>query len=189
MRRVFSGPPSAREFSLPASSRTVEKSAFEMVCGPRGVSVVVCPSGLREICDNAFFCCESLEKIVFSDNSLLERIGEQVFSQSGLREFVAPAALRVIGRAAFHLCRELRAVALDEALEKVGPKCFAGTRIESVRVPKLVEELPTDAFLGCADLARVEFAEDSCLRRVGTQAFARTGLESFRAPAQLEEIG
>ena len=168
MRRVFSGPLSAREFSLPASSRVVEKSAFEMVCGPRGVSVVVCPSGLREISDNAFFCCESLQKIVFGGNSLLERIGEQAFSQSGLRKFVAPAALRVIGRAAFHLCRELRTVALDEALEKVGQKCFAGTQIESVRVQKLVRELPTDVFLDCVNLTTVEFAENSCLRRVGT---------------------
>ena len=105
---------------------------------------------------------------MFGENSLLERIGEQSFSQSGLREFTAPAALRVIGRAAFHLCRELRTVALDEALEEVGAKCFAGTQIESVRVPKLVRELPTDVFLDCVNLATVEFAENSCLRRVGT---------------------
>lgn len=189
MRRAFSGCPGEREYSLPASCRVLEKSAFEMVWGPRGVSTVVCPEGLRRVGDNAFFCCESLRRVVFGDNSLLERVGSSAFAQSGLCAFAAPAGLKSIGRAAFHGCKRLEQVSLDGALEEVGPKCFAGTRIRSIAIPELVTELPEDTFLGCTALTTVEFAENSRLWRVGEEAFARTGLKAFRAPARLEQIG
>lgn len=188
MRVVFSGSQNAKEFCLPASCEVIEKSAFEMMRG-RGISTVVCPEGLRSICDNAFFCCESLKKIVFRDGSRLEHIGKQAFSQTSIREFVAPASLQKIDRNAFYLCSQLKRVSLNDALEEIGQKCFASTSIADIHIPSRISELPTDAFLGCSNLETVTFAENSNLRRVGTEAFAKSGLKTFEAPLQLEEIG
>ena len=58
--------------------------------------------------------------MTFVEGSQLERIGENCFYGTAIKEFRAPQSLREVGSGAFAGCKGLERVALNEGLEKLG---------------------------------------------------------------------
>ena len=156
------------------------------------------PHGLREIGQEAFYSCRSLERAVL--NERLEKLGEEtnsqvqscygVFEASGVAEVRLPASLRVLGPAAFRNCRNLYAISLPERLQRVCAECFGGSGLERVSLPEEVQVVEDSAFYGCRHLKSATFA-GSALEEGGRGAFARTGLgpEAVRFPASAAAEG
>ena len=74
-----------------------------------------------------------------------------------------------IGADAFCECKKLREVIFGEEsrLEKIGQSCFYSTRIESIVIPKGVEEIRSYAFCRCEMLKEVALEEGSRLKIIG----------------------
>ena len=85
---------------------------------------VVIHKNVTEIAEDAFRGWKSLEEVMFEPGSRLERIGGRAFAGTALREFNAPGNLKVIGSGAFMNCEDLKAMRLNEGLEKIGLGAF-----------------------------------------------------------------
>lgn len=69
------------------------------------------------------FCgCEKLKRVIFQDGSKLVTMEEKCFSSTAIEEFMAPPALRNIGKETFSSCRNLKYVELNEGLKRLVSK-------------------------------------------------------------------
>ena len=57
---------------------------------------------------------------MLAEGSLLEKVGENCFYGTAIKEFRAPQSLREVGSGAFAGCKGLERVALNEGLERLG---------------------------------------------------------------------
>lgn len=119
--------------------------------------MLVVPSSTRVIGRNAFFRWNTLKKVLFAKDSVLEKIEAKAFSKTCLRVFYAPSSLREIGQAAFHECSQLTSVNLNNGLETIGADAFGKTRIKNVVIPASVQNIRQGAFQNCASLEFVAF--------------------------------
>ena len=107
--------------SVPRSVKKLEKSAFEsshlreitfgansLLCEIRQdcfhkthIERISVPGLVQLIGNGAFRGCTTLKCVTFQSPSSLERIGENAFSETSLREFASPSAVKEIGARAF----------------------------------------------------------------------------------------
>lgn len=102
----------------------------------------------KEICNSAFADCNMLEKITFSKNAKLEKIGSSAFRFCGkLKSITIPSSVKIIegymfsvnlseviieensnleyiGNQAFYECKELESFELPSSLKYIGTKAF-----------------------------------------------------------------
>lgn len=108
----------------------------------------------------AFSDCTALKSVVFQEDSRLETIELDCFSDSGLEEFRAPPKLKEIHDKAFSGCMNLKRVVLNDGLEWLG-SAFTKSGIEEITLPKTLKNVGRGAFSKCANL-RVIYVEDGC---------------------------
>lgn len=72
------------------------------------------------IAQRAFRDCKDLKRVVFSEDSRLEKIGSQCFYGTGLEEVKTPCGLKQIGSGVFENCKDLQLVELNEELVQLG---------------------------------------------------------------------
>ena len=109
-----------------------------------------------------------------------------VFEGSALEDVKLPSTLRKIEYRAFTDCRNLKRVALPEALERIESECFSGSGLESVRFPPALRAIGESAFRKCGELKEVAFSNG--LESIGLFAFCRTGIESVEFPPSLRTV-
>ena len=78
----------------------------------------------------------------------------------------AAHGLKSLGGEAFLGCKVLRRVVLNDGLETIGEKCFYGSGLERLSVPKSVRDIGARAFCG-SHLCSLVFEEGSRLSHVG----------------------
>ena len=135
------------------------------------------PLTLKRIEYRAFKNCNNLKAIELPDK--LENIGVGAFYKSGLQSVTVPDSVRTVAEGAFFGCKELRTVVLNEGLETLGCSgkdekelrgmVFAGSGIESIRIPSTLKVIEAVTFCGCMSLKSVEFSEG--LEKIGVGAF------------------
>lgn len=116
-----------------------------------GVTNIEIPPKLTEIGQDAFLGCQNLIKLSFAEDAHLERICAGAFSETGLETFQAPASLKTIEEEAFYLCPDLTDVRLNDSLETLGDRCFWGTGVRALALPRGLESTGVENFIG-ADL-------------------------------------
>lgn len=83
--------------------------------------------------------------MTFPDGCRLRRVAWHGFASSGLEEFRAPPGLRVLDDA-LGGCKRLRRVALNEGLEELQSKRYAGnfqrSGLEEIVLPRTLREIP-----------------------------------------------
>lgn len=52
------------------------------------------PASVREIGVDAFCDCEKLKRVIFAENSRLERLGAYCFSSSGIEKIAIPEGVK-----------------------------------------------------------------------------------------------
>ncbi len=71
----------------------------------------------------------------------------------------------------------------------IGKNAFAYSGITEVNLPKEVDSIAQGAFMGCANLATVNFEGDNAVRHIGGYAFMGTAISGIKIPSKVTFIG
>lgn len=82
------------------------------------------PKNVTKIGESAFNGCESLTKVTFDDNAILDTIGYCAFQNCGLLSVDISKSVRFIGNEAFNSCYNLKTATIPAATTYVGPQAF-----------------------------------------------------------------
>ena len=131
------------------------KSLGNKICyGAKNLEEVVLPNNITVIPDYAFENCSSLTNINIPTS--LVQIRANAFSQTALKEFIAPESLKEIWLYAFKDAKELRNVELKNVTE-IGDMVFENCeKLESIVIPETLEEIGSSVFGGCSSLQDID---------------------------------
>ena len=189
-------------FREDSSLKRIGKAAFSRVVGGAcPLTEIYIPDSVEELCDDCFFQCQNLSRIIFGPQSSLRRLGNSVFfglyhnCAPQLTEIRIPDRVETIGRDCFYCC-PLSQVVFGEcpSLKVIGPAAFSGDsdygcELGNIRIPDSVERLCHDCFSGCHFLSCVSFGDASALRRIGSHAFCNCALKEIRIPDTVIRLG
>ena len=153
----------------------------------------------------AFWKCENLEKIIFSEG--LTSIDECAFNNCiSLKTVFLPSSLEWIGIGCFSGCKELTDINFPEGMIGIERDAFSGcTALKQIFIPSSVEYIGGDQysecsnpFLECKNLNSIIVAEDNPIydSRNNCNAIVKTennqivlGCENTIIPEDIESIG
>ena len=168
---------------------------------------VTIPSNV-EVLANAFERCDYITKIILSEG--IEEIANSAFAYMyGLTEVVLPSTLQTINSYAFQYDSNLTNLILPDSLLTLGTYAFASCGIESLDIPKNVEEISNSCFSKCENLKRVNLSNvskisgyafeycsaleeiiiPSTVSSIGTYAFKNSSIKKVSIPASVNDIG
>ena len=84
----------------------IGESAFEE---NENITSVTIPNTVTDIKDNAFARCTNLLNVTFEDNSQIDGIWDEVFSETAIQEFTVPENCRYV-MSAFTFCNDIKKV-------------------------------------------------------------------------------
>ena len=98
---------------------------------------------------------------------------------------------------AFNNCKQLRYAELNEGLEVLGDEykdeggkwigmVFAGSGLESIRIPSTLKVIELQTFFECKKLKSVEFSEG--LEEIRPLAFASCGVKNIVLPSSTKVV-
>ncbi|BDC97143.1 leucine-rich repeat protein [Treponema saccharophilum] len=110
------------------------------------------PEGVTQIERNAFYRCESLERVVLGDG--MKEIDRYAFEYcESLKSVVIPPSLKKIDGFAFAGCHSLEGLTIPNGVEIIESSAFASCRsLESLTIPSSVQNIGYGAFSGCTGL-------------------------------------
>ena len=133
---------------------SVKSLGNKMCYGAKNLEEVVLPNNITVIPDYAFENCSSLTNINIPTS--LVQIRANAFSQTALKEFIAPESLKEIWLYAFKDAKELRNVELKNVTE-IGDMVFENCeKLESIVIPETLEEIGASVFGGCSSLQDID---------------------------------
>lgn len=117
---AFADTPKLRQFWFLESVETIGEGAFYK----SGLTHVALPSNIKNIADNAFFSCLSLDELTIPNG--VERIGDYAFGFCGsLTEVTIPDSVTEIGDFAFECC-DVEIVNISSNVVTMSGNAFAG---------------------------------------------------------------
>lgn len=123
-------------------------------------------SHLSDINDCAFYHCNKLSSVDFTNCQFLTKIGAYAFSG----------------------CTSLTSIILPIHLKIISENCFESTPISFISIPNEVTEIRTYSFLSCSKLTSISIKIDSKLQKIGFKAFLGTMIETFFIPKSIISI-
>lgn len=139
---------------------TIDDAGVFRLTATNDATRVVIPSGVRIIAARFEFW-ETLEEVVFPEDSLIEILGSAFWGYTGLTHVEIPDSVTNIHAFAFNDCTGLKAVKLPKELKVIREGTFRGcSRLNDIALPDSVVEIEEDAFSGCTSLCRV-FGQES----------------------------
>lgn len=149
--KVFADNLFIKKIVIPES---VKSLGNKMCYGAKNLEEVVLPNNITVIPDYAFEKCSSLTNINIPTS--LVQIRANAFSQTALKEFIAPESLKEIWLYAFKDAKELRNVELKNVTE-IGDMVFENCeKLESIVIPETLEEIGASVFGGCSSLQDID---------------------------------
>ncbi len=174
--------------------------------------------GTKVICDEAFYCCHSLQEIVIPQS--VTTIGNKVFYWcKSLREISIPQDVTSIGDNAFDSCASLREVIIPRSVKKISGNPFCGCKCkvicnsphfkivggafydadmtvlisflsdaETFAIPQGVTTIGNEAFYWCKSLQEISIPES--VTSIGDCAFfGCSSLQEISIPQGVTSIG
>ena len=133
---------------------SVKSLGNKMCYGAKNLEEVLLPNNITVIPDYAFEKCSSLININIPTS--LVQIRANAFSQTALKEFIAPESLKEIWLYAFKDAKELTKVELKNVTE-IGDMVFENCeKLESIVIPETLEEIGASVFGGCFSLQDID---------------------------------
>lgn len=149
--KVFANNLFIKKLVIPES---VKSLGNKMCYGAKNLEEVVLPNNITVIPDYAFENCSSLTRINIPTS--LVQIRANAFSQTALKEFIAPESLKEIWLYAFKDAKELTNVELKNVTE-IGDMVFENCeKLESIVIPETLEEIGASVFGGCSSLQDID---------------------------------
>ena len=152
--------------------------------------------GTRIICDEAFWWCSSLSKIVIP--SSVTSIGDRAFDTcSSLSEIVIPSSVTSIGDSAFDTCSSLSEIVIPSSVTSIGDRAFADCfSLKYISIPKSVIGLNGNPFAkwnGKLECLSPNFVyEDDILFNKNKSriiSFRNQNIKSYVIPSSVTSIG
>ena len=152
--------------------------------------------GTRIICDEAFWWCRSLSKIVIP--SSVTRIGDSAFDTCrSLSEIVIPSSVTSIGKSAFSFCDSLSEIVIPSSVTSIGDGAFADCfSLKYISIPKSVIGLNGNPFAkwnGKLECLSPNFVyEDDVLFNKDKSriiSFRNQNIKSYVIPSSVTSIG
>ncbi len=197
-----------KELAIPEGVERVAKGLWPK--WTKDVETLRLPKSLRAIDDGLFYRCETLKNVVIPEDSRLETIGGNAFTDCyALERFDWPKSLKSIGGSAFQRCRSLKSftgatsvhtiggwafcdceslteVELPNGLIEIGPSAFAECGFTSIKIPASVRVMG-DAALAVTPLKTIEVEEgNEALKVVDGALLSKDGKTLFRLPPALK---
>ncbi len=124
-----------------------------------GLTEISIPKEIETIANQAFYKCEALKKIDFSDG--VKEIKEAAFSYcSALEEIHLSKVLTKIGKEAFYACSSLTEITLPKKLINIGEDAFYKClKLENITFPNSITAVGEGALYGCEGLLQVELSK------------------------------
>ena len=197
--RAFYGATNLKNLDLPSSLEQITNEAF---INTKALRVITFPASLISIGNRSFYD-SGIEEIYFSENSLLESIGERAFNNIMQTTLVLPNSLKRIGFDAFGTCPNLLSITLPflGANAEINENSYLGyifgaaygaihffvPVLETVNLTNALEIMPF-AFYGLQTVKTVHLPDN--LKVISNFAFSEmTNLESISIPDNVEIIG
>lgn len=194
---------------IPNTVTTIGDNAFSRCTG---LTSVIVPKNITNMGSYAFFKCTSIKKVTWEaiacnkgmgltdgtpyDTSNLEEIiiGNEVevipdefISSSSVKSVAIPKSVKIIGRSAFHWCRDLENIDLGET-SIIGDNAFLDcSSLNEIIIPNTVTDIGKDAFRGCSNLTSLIIGNS--VTKIGNSAFSRCGLTNVIVPNSVTSFG
>ncbi len=175
----------------------------------RGDSEFKIPKRVTRICDDAFNCSVSLERIIIQNGvtsighrafagclytksirmpDSVTSIGEEAFAGCRcLEELIIPPRVKNIPQKAFYNCALISSAVIPEGVESIGCSAFEGcTNLESITLPRTLTIIGRLAFHTCASLRELTIPEE--VKSIGAQAFLGCRELTVRLPRKVYDI-
>ena len=149
---------------------------------------VTIPEGVKEIPDEAFAFCHTLEKVTFPEG--LEKIGKKAFNDCTRLDNVSfPSTLKTIGKEAFFECSSLKNVHLNDGLLSIGAGAFFQCKsIKNMEIPSSVNDIGDYCFAWCEGLVSMKI--NAPLTEIPREMFDNCkALENIKIPETVKKIG
>lgn len=173
-----------RRLILPESYEKIEREALKNNVRLRTVCL---PKQIESIGVQAFMNCTSLYQIEYTDIVRIQR--EAFCGCNHLVSFLVPESTVLLGKGAFSYCRALQQVefAHRSRLKELEAAVFEGCeKLQTVKLPELLEHIGERAFYKCSGLSELHFPES--VAYIGKEAFYQNGFLELELPRGLQVI-
>ena len=150
-------------------------------CSAIAEGEIIIPNSVTNICDSAFYRCESITSIEFP--TTITNVGNNVFDGcTGLNFFEMPQGVTSIGNYAFNNCSGLTSIIIPNSVTSIGNNAFYNcSGLTSVTIPNSVTSIGNWAFCNCASLISIEIPNN--VTSIGTLLFGNcNSLKSVEIP-------
>lgn len=200
------------EVVFPDTLKTIGKGAF---CGCTKLKAVTIPLPVTEIGIGAFSECDNLESIEVEEGNskyrsfdnccltrnmktlvfgcktsrippFVETIGESAFRGTILAGLTIPKSVRVIEDFAFAY-NSMKSIRLPKGLERIGSEAFYNCyELTSINIPGSIQSIGEKAFGGCQKLKNIRLRNG--IQRISEFAFSCCCVESIKIPSSVTVI-
>ena len=147
---------------IPSTVKRIEENAFasnstlETVIMQEKVNEDGTVEGVEYIGIGAFRSCGNLKNIQFAQNALKEIRNEAFMGCNSIEKIEIPENVTTIAAYTFSNCRNLKEIKLPETLININSQAFAYCiSLESITIPENVTNIGLEAFGGCAKLENI----------------------------------
>ena len=176
-----------KDVVIPDGFEIIGESAFKYRDDIRSVRL---PYRVREIGNEAFYHCINLERIIWDEDSELEKIGAHAFAYcNSLGDIRFPSSLSEIGEGAFEVCPMMTVVDMsDSYVRRIGNSVFRRCiKLKTVKYSKNINTIQDKAFRGCTSL--LPGTLPARLKSIGGSAFSfLMDAEEIVLPAGLRDV-
>ena len=150
----------AKEIKLPYDIKEIYDDAFRECFSLEKIKI---PDGVSRIGSEAFYNCRNLKTVGLPGN--LTSIESFAFNNcKSLKEINLPDKLRIIGDMAFENCSSLKELILPNSLESIGRYAFANCgSLKEINIPSKIRCIQSGTFINCAELESIKMPESRLL--------------------------
>jgi hypothetical protein len=142
-----------------------------------------------KILDIGSFSFSLLEKINFTNGSLLEKINQNCFAYSKLINLKLPNTVKYIGMNAFFKCLNTINISNKSLLNHIDYLSFSNSLITKIFIPKHVTKITDYSFIYAQNLQTITFDYNSELKYIGELFYNTPLLKKIILPNNIREIG
>lgn len=147
-------------------------------------------SFIKRISASAFYGCNDLEIVDFTEDTNLNYIGNDTFSSSSITKIKIPSSVENFGDRIFDQCIKLKTVEFfqESKFKTITKEAFIRSSIERILIPSQVTTIEMRAFAFCKKLKTVEFTEISNIQTISKEAFYFSSIRNILIPSKICQI-